>query len=69
MTDERSWPSLGEELARKALETLHEAAHKNSTGELSDQELVLVVNTITDLTMGLIPKEISNLIYQVRKEL
>lgn len=69
MSEERSWPELGEELARKSVDTLHRAVHNFVEGEMSRRDLVVVVNTITDCTMGLIPREVTDLIYRVRQEL
>lgn len=67
---DRSWPELGEELARKALETLQEALHKHLVeGTMSERELRIVVDTITDTTMGLIAKDVTDTIYAVRKGL
>jgi hypothetical protein len=64
-----SWPELGEELARKALDTLADALARHEMELITDRELDIVVNTITDTTMGLIPKDVTNTIYAVRKEL
>jgi hypothetical protein len=66
---EHSWPELGEELARKSLDTLIAAVCKHTDGELNDRELMIVVNTITDTTMGLIPMDVTETIYAVRKGL
>lgn len=66
---ERSWPELGEELARKSLDTLLRAIHDLDEGLISCRDLILIVNTITDCTMGLMPREVSEIIYAVRKEL
>ena len=69
MTADLDWPTMQEELSRKSLETLHHYMHAHSEGKLTDKGLILIVNVITDCTMGLVPKDVSDTIYQVRKAL
>lgn len=65
----REWPEMGEELARKATETLHASIHANGEGSLSDRELWIVTGTILDLIQGLAPAETTNVVNQVRMHL
>jgi hypothetical protein len=69
VTEKRSWPELQEELSRKALETLQGAMHRFDEGELDKAGLILVVNTIVDTIQGLVPWDVTDTIYAVRKEL
>jgi hypothetical protein len=64
---ERSWPELQEELARKALETLQQALHQVDEGELSEDQLLIVVNTLVETIQGLVPWDVTDTIYAVRK--
>lgn len=69
MTETRSWPELGEELGRKALDVMETTLVRYQDGELSREEVILVVNTIFDTISGLAKWEITDGIYQIRKEL
>lgn len=66
MTD---WPEHSEELARKSLETLHRAMYERTEGNIGDGELWIVINTLCDTIQGLVPQEVFDTIYGVRKEL
>lgn len=64
------WPELQEELARKALEVLGQRVHQHFIeATLSKRELRLVVDSIYDTISGLVPWEVANLVYDVRKDL
>ena len=64
------WPEHSEELARKSLETLQRAVHRNMVEHtLTDEELRLVADTLVDTVIGLVPMEVTNVIYDVRKGL
>lgn len=67
---ERSWPELGEELSRKALETVEQALHAHLVeGDMTDRELRLVVDAVCDTIQGLVPPKAFDVIYAIRKEL
>ena len=64
-----TWPSHSNELARKALDTLHAAIFDYSEGVIGDRELRIIVDTLVDTVMGLVPMEVIETIYAVRKDL
>lgn len=64
------WPSHSEELSRKALTVLEKGIHDHLVeGTLTERELRLVVDTLVDTVQGLVPHEVTDTIYRVRKEL
>ena len=66
----KEWPELQEELARKALEVLDQRVHQHLVeAKLTERELRLVVDSVYDTISGLVPWEVSNLVYAVRKDL
>jgi hypothetical protein len=62
-----SWPEMASELSRKALEALDEAAFKNAEHALTDNEFRLIIDAIVDVTQGLVPYEVTDLILKVKK--
>lgn len=66
---EKSWPELGEELGRKAIDVVSIAASKNANGEVTDRELWLICDAVYDCITGLASWEDANLVYQVRQSL
>jgi len=64
----KSWPELGEELARKSLDILHDRVWQFQQGKINKDHLRMVVDTLYDATSGLIDWDVSRLIYSVRKE-
>lgn len=66
---ESSWPELQEELTRKTVETMSEIAHKHSLGELTDAEVIASVNAVFDVTSGLIPWDVADLLYKIRQDI
>lgn len=69
MSDERSWPELGEELARKSLELLESRVSAFDRKRITRRELWLVADALSDVTQGLVPKEAWEAIYAVRQSL
>lgn len=64
------WPTHSQELSRKALETLERAVHKNVVEQtMTDDELWLVADTLVDTVQGLVPADVTDTIYGVRKGL
>jgi hypothetical protein len=63
------WATHSEELSRKALNTLEQALHDFSEGDLTAQQVILIVNTLDSTIRGLVPNEVVETIYQVRKAL
>lgn len=63
------WPEHSAELARKAFACLEDKARLNQAGELSDQQLLLAADVLSEVTQGLIPDEDWKTIDQVRQEL
>jgi hypothetical protein len=68
--DESDWPAHSEELSRKALTVLEGAIHNHLVeGTLTERELRLVVDTLVDTVQGLVPHDVTDTIYAVRKDL
>jgi hypothetical protein len=64
------WAELSEELARKALDVMHRAAHATLVDEtMTPHELRIVIDTLTDTISGLVDRDVLDTIYSVRKEL
>lgn len=66
---ERSWPEMGEELGRKALEGLDRRIAQHAHGTISDRELWLAVDSLYDAITGLVDWDVANVLYQVRQSL
>jgi hypothetical protein len=67
MADE--WPTLGEELARKAMGRITTDLIRYQAGELSAARVLLTADILSDVTQGLIDNETWNTIYAVRGEM
>lgn len=63
------WPEHQKELARKVSTTLVNRMQKNEDGEISDAELLLIVDALYDTITGLVHWEVSDMVYRVRQEL
>jgi len=63
------WPTMREELTRKALQAIQDANAKRDAGQINDRELWLVIDALFDVTHGLIGEDMSGLIYRARQEL
>lgn len=67
---ERTWPELSEELSRKALTVMDDAIHRHLVdGDLTRRELRLVTDAVVDCISGLVPTDVLNAVYSVRKDL
>ncbi|SER27930.1 hypothetical protein SAMN05216548_11477 [Faunimonas pinastri] len=64
-----SWEDIQGELSRKVVEALAERVHQHEQGKITDRELYLVVNSLFDTVSGLVPWDLTDTIYNVRKEL
>lgn len=64
-----AWPSISEELARKALTAVHDATHAYSVGLITKDALIQAVVAVIDTTSGLIPSSDLDTINTVLKEL
>ena len=63
------WPSHAQELSRKALTLLERQVQRNADNDLSVKELCLVAETIYDVTEGLTPRNVSDTILAIIKEI
>ena len=64
------WPEIGAELSRKALDVAQRAVHSNTVEKtMTNNELLLVINTITDTISGLVTPDVLDTIYSIRKVL
>ena len=66
---ERSWPELGEELARKSLEHLESRFKAYSAGKISRREMFLIADALHDAMQGLAPNEATDAVYAVRQQI
>lgn len=63
------WPTLGQELGRKALEGLDRRIRQHAAGKITDRELWLTVDSLYDAITGLVDWDVANVLYQVRESL
>ena len=62
------WASCSEELSRKALDVAQRAVVSNVIDKtMSNNELLLVINTLTDVISGLVTPNVLDTIYSIRK--
>lgn len=66
---EKTWPELGQELARKAVEVLHDRLFKHSDGQISTATMFEIADALYDSVAGLVDWEVADMIYAVRNEL
>jgi hypothetical protein len=64
-----SWPELGEELARKAMERISNDVGRYQDGELQAGRVYITADVLADVTQGLIDNETWQTIYAVRQEM
>lgn len=69
MSDERSWPELGEELARKSLEHVESRFKAFQAGRLSRREMFLIADALHDAMHGLAPADATDAVYAVRQSI
>jgi predicted AAA+ superfamily ATPase len=69
MADE--WPTLGEELGRKAMERIASSVDRYQANPTPAEARLLwhVADILSEVTQGLIPNETWNIIYAVRQEM
>jgi hypothetical protein len=63
------WPEHSAELARKSLDRLHADVLRFHENKITSGTLYTVVDTLSEVTQGLIPSEDWNVIDRVRREL
>lgn len=66
-TDE--WPSYASELGRKTTEQIEKWSNAYDAGKITKREYFIVISTLYDATIGLNPKDISDLMADIHKEL
>jgi hypothetical protein len=69
MADTDNWPSFAEELGRKSTDVIEKWMKAYDTGRISLKEFYLIAVSLYDSTSGLVPKEISELLANIEKEL
>lgn len=69
VTDTDNWPSFGEELGRKALETVEKWMQRHDAGQIRARELYILVDGLYDTISGLAPKEVCNVIADLHQEI
>lgn len=62
-----SWDDFQRTLSSKVVEALEIALHDNTGGRMSDETLVAVANALFSTVVGLVPMDIADAIYAVRK--
>lgn len=63
------WPSHADELTRKTSEQLAKWNGAYSAGAISKREFYITVSALYDATMGLIHRDVSDLMADIHKEL
>lgn len=69
MSDEREWPSFASELGRKTSEVVERWMRAYDAGKLTFREFYLIVNAAYDTTSGLVPRDVSDMLARLEKEL
>ncbi|WP_326894534.1 hypothetical protein U8P73_36075 (plasmid) [Rhizobium beringeri] len=69
MTSTDDWPSHADELGRKTSEVLAKWTGAYDAGRITIKEYYLVIVSLYDSTSGLMPREISDLLANIEKEL
>lgn len=70
MTDDsKEWPGFAEELGRKTAEVLAKWTAAYDAGRITIKEYYLVIVSLYDSTSGLMPREVSDLLANIEKEL
>lgn len=64
-----SWPDHSSELARKAMDLVHRQACALAAREISEKEFWFVLDTLADVTQGLIPSDVWQIIYECRQDI
>ncbi len=59
-----STPTLKEELDRKSVESLQWLMSQHQSGDITDQEYIVALDTFNMITLGLIDKVVSNAVTQ-----
>lgn len=63
------WPGFAAELGRKTTEQLTKWNGAYDAGKISKREFYIMVSALYDATMGLIPKDVSDLMADIHKDL
>lgn len=63
------WPSHTQELGRKSMEVIDRWMSAYNAGKLTLREFYLIVNATYDTTSGLVPKDVSDILAEIEKEL
>lgn len=66
---EKTWPELGEELGRKALDVISVNASKLANSEITEREMWLICDAVYDCMTGLTTWEDANVVYAIRNSL
>lgn len=69
MIEKDDWPGFADELGRKMSEVLDKWSGAYDRGRITLKEYYLVVVSLYDSTSGLAPREISDLLAHIEKEL
>lgn len=67
--DSKEWPSFADELGRKTSEVLAKWTTAYDAGKITIKEYYLVIVSLYDSTSGLMPRELSDLLANIEKEL
>jgi hypothetical protein len=69
MTDTDDWPSLAQELGRKTTEQIERFSRAYDAARIDKKTFFLVLTALNDATSGIIPKDVSDLIAEIDKDL
>ncbi len=69
MIEEDEWPSYAEELGRKMSEVLEKWTKLYDANRITIKEYYLIVTSLYDTTSGLAPRDLSDLLANIEKEI
>lgn len=69
MHDTDSWPTFAEEIGRKTTEILEKRMKQYEEDKITLRELFLLVNDLYDATSGLAPRDVSDMLADIHRDL
>ena len=69
MIDTDNWPSFADELGRKTSAALERWTRNYELEKVTLKEFFIAVTALYDATSGLVPKEVSDLLADIEKDL
>ena len=66
--EEKTWSEISKEIARKAIDTVSDLVFKADNNEIDRKQLSVAVGAVYDTISGLVPWDIAELIYNIKKD-